>query len=598
MEKSRVQDYYLIGNLHTTALVSNRGAIDWLCWPRFDSGSVFAEYVEQQNGGTFSVASEGYQCFSEYVTNTPIVETFYAKGNVAFRIRDFMLPLPTKRPHAQYLTRKIFGDAGNTEIVFRFSPRPSDKASSSLTIVKRGQTLQLAYSQGILRLFLPKDAKVERSDGVAIIRVPIKSGETKQLVLEFMKSGVSTYRREDFEEQAITFWKPWVNSLNIAPFCRAELIRSAIVLKLLQYYPTGAMVSVPTTCHTETNNDCRNVSMRDIGRTLYALHQLGCNEEVEKLFYFIEGVVDRDISVGLSGNYAIDGKNFSEKSNLNNSKISKLQMGGISVNKNQTVLSGSILATYQYVISNDLVVSTRAKSLVIRLVEAIGRDWRERDLGVWQLGQKPQHFTYSKMMAWLGVNKALQIADELNVSEVRLQQWRILEREIRQWILTYCYDSVRKTLVQHPATTMQEATNFLYPIFNFFETGDDRSQSVVRVTARELVSSEVYVRKSKLDGSRTEDIGSLAYTYWYIESMARIGEVKEALRQFNEVGRIRPSHGLLSENIQIENKDFLGNYPSLISHIAFVAAAYELHRNWQTKYGAVLSDVDERIVLE
>ena len=226
------------------------------------------------------------------------------------------------------------------------------------------------------------------------------------------------------------------------------------------------------------------------------------------------------------------------------------------------------------------------------------RNWRERDYGAWIADQKPQHYTYSKMMAWSGVQQALQMSGELSIPEARVQQWRVLERENHHWILTYCYDSVRKTFVQHPATTIQDATNFLYAVNKFFESGDDRSVSVVRATARELVIGEVYVKRSKLDASSREEVSCLACMYWHIEAMACIGEVKEALKLFSEVGSLTPVHGLLSEYIKSDNREFIGHYPSLLAHVSYVSAAYELHRSWQAKYGVVLGVVDERIVLE
>jgi GH15 family glucan-1,4-alpha-glucosidase len=607
MKDTPIKNYFVIGNLHTAALVSSRGSIDWLCPIKFDNPSLFAGILDKDNGGTFTVVDDGYQCFSEYVPDTAIVETFFTKSTNAFRVRDFMPPLPKKRPGAQYLVRKIIGDSGVNKISFRFSPKPDYGKVQQPKIVRRGNTLTLSTKQNIVRLFLPKDVVLEDRKNEIIIILSVKAGESKSLVMEFSKHLVSTYRRQDFEPETHVFWQQWIEQGQFFHYCRSELIRSAITLKLMQYYPTGAIVAAPTTSLPEyiggtRNWDYRFVWIRDATFTLYALFILGYTEEAQKFFEFIEGIaeVHNKNNTRLSLFYTIEGKAVQDEYEADHLKgymnSRPVRVGNGAADQFQLDVYGSLIDAHYFVFTRELAISTSSKSLIIRLVDKIAKQWKERDHGIWEVRQGPQHYTYSKVMAWVGVNRALRISSQLGINPILLHEWQQLEREIKQWILTYCFDKRRNTFVQHPATTSQDASTFLVLLLQFFDESDDRNLTTIRTTAHELVEKDVFVNRYKMnDGLKGDEGAFILCTYWYIASLAYAGQVKEALKLFTQFGQYISPSGLLSEEIDVETKEYLGNFPQAFSHLGYIMAAYYIHRYWHKKYG---EGVDEGIDID
>ena len=320
---SSIKDYFLIGDMHTTALVSNTGSIDWLCLPHMDSPSVFAAILDEERGGKFSIElQKGYTSNTEYIPETAIVETTCAGKTSSFIVRDFLLPQASVDVIPHFLVRKVVGTRGESTVKFSFQPRVQ-YARQRVRIRKKSSHIFYArLGERNLWLHLPEDAKVRRkADGTSMdISFMVKEGESKSIIVEHSFETRLRFQKRDLEQETRDFWRQWVMKGTFFDFCRAELIRSAITLKLMQFYPTGAIIAAPTTSLPEDiggvrNWDYRYVWLRDATFTLYALFVLGYSDEAKKFFHFIEEISegfreceDENCSVDIAIMYTVWGE--------------------------------------------------------------------------------------------------------------------------------------------------------------------------------------------------------------------------------------------------------------------------------------------------
>ncbi|MBX4190702.1 hypothetical protein KW794_01300 [Candidatus Saccharibacteria bacterium] len=294
---SPIENYFVIGDLRTAALVSSQGSIDWLCLPYFDSPSIFGKLLDK-SAGRLAIDMPGYKINGKYIKNTAIVEFKLATKNTEVSLKDYMVPQATKSSVNQYLVRTISGSRGQADVIFKFDPKPK-YAAASPTIRKAKQKLKLNIDDGAAVLHLPDDSKISKKSNYYQISVSIKARETKQLVFEFIPKGKKpALSQTNLEKITAKFWEQWVKKGNFIDYCRDNLIRSAITLKLMQFYPTGAMVAAPTTSLPEEINGVRNWDyrytwIRDATFTLYALYVLGYGDEAEHFFNFIEKVTEK-----------------------------------------------------------------------------------------------------------------------------------------------------------------------------------------------------------------------------------------------------------------------------------------------------------------
>ena len=299
---SSIKDYSIIGDLHSAALVSKTGSIDWLCLPHFDSPSIFARLLDP-NGGSFTLKTDGYTVSSYYVNDTAILETVFKNDTTEISIKDFMVPQPKYPCREHYLVRKITGIKGKADITFYFSPR-LDYANiiPELSYDRQAQSINVPLvDNATLRLYLPENAQVAVKDGSAEIILPVAEGVSNEIRLEYVRFD-EAYEETTFEtgleDHTMRFWEKWLSQGNFFPFCEDILKRSAITLKLLQFFPTGALVAAPTTSlpeeiGSEHNWDYRYVWIRDATFSLYAFQVLGFKEEAEKFFAFLQTIAEQ-----------------------------------------------------------------------------------------------------------------------------------------------------------------------------------------------------------------------------------------------------------------------------------------------------------------
>ena len=597
-----LKDYFLIGDLHSAALVSKTGSIDWLCLPHFDSPSIFARLLDP-NGGSFTLETEGYEVSSYYIKDTAILETVLQKGQSEVSLKDFMVPQPKYPCREHYLVRKLTGIKGNATIHFSFSPQPNyAQSASTLSYDYRTHSIDVQLEEkATLRLYLPENAQVSPKKNSAIISMHIAEGEKSEMRLEYVRL------EKDYEEAIFTsgledhtarFWEKWLSQGNFFPFCADVLKRSAITLKLLQFFPTGAIVAAPTTSLPEElggvhNWDYRYVWIRDATFSLYALHVLGFHEEAEKFFAFLQTITERSAEeqFELSLIYTIEGRKVPQEKVLTHlhgyHKSKPVRVGNNAVSQFQLDAYGALIDAYYFAEKREIKKLAIEKTMILDLVKQIEANWQRKDRGIWEVRTGDYHFTYSKIMAWVGVNRAGRMAKKLKMTPVEVSWLSKLEKEIAGWIWKNCYDPQSGILRQSTETKNQDATNFLFVMLQFLDKYDPRTATIIENTRVQLSNKDVFIyRYLNEDGTPRGEGAFLLCTFWYISALAIIGDTKKAHDLFHKFLEYMNDQGLLSEEMDAATGEYLGNYPQAFSHLGLIMAAYYITKYAKEDYHA------------
>ena len=240
---------------------------------------------------------------------------------------------------------------------------------------------------------------------------------------------------------------------------------------------------------------------------------------------------------------------------------------------------GSLIDAYYFMSKRGLPISKGGKEIIQMLVRGIAANWKRTDSGIWEVRGGDKHFAYSKVMAWMGVERALRLADTLGITDAQREMWEKLKAEIGDWIWSNCWDESRNTFRQHPDTKAQDATNFMFILLFFISRHDPRAKALIDETRRELTKNELYVyRYLNDDGLPGHEGAFLFCTFWQIAALAATGQVEEADRQLALLESKLPESGLMAEEIDQNTGEFLGNHPQAFSHIGYIMASYYIDR--------------------
>lgn len=585
-----IKDYCVIGDLHSSALISKNASIDWLCLPHFDSPSIFAGLIDK-NGGSLSIEKSGYFISSSYIANTAILESTFKNAVSEFKVRDYMIPESKSTCKNHFLVRKFIGVKGESRIYLLFKPRPNySKGKIKIIFNKTGRYLRINVRKDKLLLHLPLNYDLKKENKAYEIAFTIKETEHAEVVLEYILAGCgSAYNNQDKEQQTVEFWQDWVSQGKFFNFFKDGLVRSAITLKLMQFYPTGAIVAAPTASLPEViggerNWDYRYVWIRDATFTLYALYVLGYLEEAEKFFEFIEKIIEKSARKGfdISLMYTIYGTPVSKERRLRLSgyKNSKpVRIGNNAAKQFQLDVYGALIDAYYFATKSKMEARKLRKSIIKNLIRKISENWLKPDHGIWEARKGRKHYTYSKVMAWVGINRALKMSQDLELEKTEIMNLQNLEKEIKNWIWTNSFDPVNKTFRQYPQAIHQDATNFLFVLLQFLNRHDPLTKTIIEQTAKELSYENIFIyRYLTKDGFRGKEGAFLLCSFWMIAVLAALEETNRAAKFFNRIQKYAAKSGLLSEEIDPNNRKYLGNFPQAFSHVGFIMGAYYIHR--------------------
>jgi GH15 family glucan-1,4-alpha-glucosidase len=584
-----IKNYFLIGDLQTAALVSHQGSIDWMCLPHFDSPSLFAHLLDK-NGGCFALTGSVKIDEAGYMGENAVVEFILSHDNARVRMRDFMVPRPVEECGIHFLVRKLKAEKGDARVTFRFAPKPDYARRDGIFLEKIDGFYRAQINGHSLMLHLPHDAELQSADKEYRIEVPIPEGQIRELVLEYRTGKELGVDIDSYEDFTVKFWKDWMSGGTFFDFCRPQMTRSAVTLKLLQYYPTGALIAAPTTSlpeklHGERNWDYRYVWVRDAAFTLYAFFILGFQDEAARFFQFIKRISrgcpqcsgEIHLMYSIAGGHVPKEKTLRHLSGYRNSV--PVRIGNNAFGQLQLDIYGSLIDAYYFMWTRGMEISSDTREIMISLVESIQTNWRKADNSMWETRKKKKPYIYGKVMCWVGMDRAVRMCSAMDIDSLTKQRWEKTAGEIKAWIWKNGYNENLGSFVQYPGTRHQDATNFLFILLQFLDRHEERTRRIMDKTRRELELDRIFVYRYLSEDGLSGDEGAFVLcSYWLIAALAAVEDIQEGTTRFFEMKTYIGKPYLLAEETDPKTRDFLGNYPQSFSHMGLILAARYLKK--------------------
>jgi GH15 family glucan-1,4-alpha-glucosidase len=591
-----IENYGIIGDLETVALVGMDGGIDFMCFPEFDSPSIFAALLDDRKGGSFQLAPvlKGARNKQLYVPDSNILLTrFLAEGGMA-EVSDFM-PI-ADLGHAHNLVRRAKTIRGDVPFRMVCAPR-FDYGRAKHRVQKKKNNEVLFLSQGddktVLRLRSEVPLRVVNGDAVAEFK--LRSGESAAFVLEDARHRVGSpsaaphYVSESFKE-TMNYWRDWVRHSKYRGRWREVVDRSALVLKLLTSARYGSIVAAPTFGLPEEiggvrNWDYRYTWIRDASFTIYALMRLGYVTEATAFMRWIEARCS-ELKPGtpLQIMYGIDGRHNLEEIQLRHfrgyRKSKPVRLGNGACNQLQLDIYGELMdSVYIYNKLAEPIAYDFWLNLV-RLIDWVCDNWQRPDEGIWEVRGGAHEFLYSRVMCWVAIDRGLRLAQKRSFPAPTMR-WQQIRDEIYRDVYGHFWDSELKSFVQYKGAKTVDASALLMPLVKFIGPNDPRWRSTLDVINRNLVEDSLVYRYNVLKGANTgfpgvEGTFSMC-SFWNVECLARAGDVKLARFYFEKNLGYANHLGLYSEELGL-NGEQLGNFPQAFTHLGLISAAYYLDR--------------------
>jgi GH15 family glucan-1,4-alpha-glucosidase len=580
-ESASIADYGFLSDCRSSALVSSNGSIDWLCWPRFDSPSLFAKILDSDKGGAFAIRPTApYSVERWYVPATNVLQTTFHTPTGTVRMNDWL-----DTGARQALCRLVECLEGSVELTLVCDPRPRYGAVDNPEWQRRLGYLVCTVGDGS-RLILDGAFSSHETFTLA-------AGESRSISLGWNRPGPSDLFSA--LRQSIRYWQHWAADLvlpaGLGPEIVARVERSALTLKGLQYQPSGAFVAAPTTSLPEMiggdrNWDYRYAWLRDSAFTVYALRAVGKHEEALSWFDWLDTIALAQGSSDLQIVYAIDGSPDVpevELSHLAGHRDSRpVRIGNGAAKQLQLDVYGILAdAVWHARRTARRPLKRQRWELVKRLAEQATAGWRVPDEGIWEIRGTAQHFVFSKVMCWVALDRAVKLARIDNRPDAPLETWSATRDAIKADVLAHGYDDQLGSFTQAYGSGTLDAASLLMAQVGFIQPNDPRFVSTVRAIERNLSEGGlVYRYRSDAtdDGFDTDEGTFTICTFWLCLALHQIGARKEALELFEQTLSHANDLGLMSEELSASGEQ-LGNFPQAFTHIAVVSCASAFSRS-------------------
>ncbi|MBT2384222.1 glycoside hydrolase family 15 protein [Streptomyces sp. ISL-11] len=583
-----IEDYALIGDLQTAALVGRDGSIDWLCLPRFDSPSCFAALVGDQDNGHWRLAPDGAgDCTRRsYLKDSLVLETVWETDSGTVKVIDFM----PQRDTAPDVVRIVEGVSGSVDMLgvlrLRFD------YGNVIPWVRRTDGHRVAVA-GPDSVWLRSEPPVRTYGRGFSTRseFTVSAGEQVAFVLTWHPSHQKRPRLVDPHESlrhSLEDWRTWAARCTYDGPHREAVVRSLIVLKALTYAPTGGIVAAPTTSLPEEiggvrNWDYRYCWLRDSTLTLGALLAAGYVDEAgawrDWLLRAVAGdPADLQIMYGLAGERRLPEVELPWLGGYERS--APVRVGNSAVTQLQLDVYGEVMDSFHVAREGGLGPKPHAWRLQRCLMEFIKDHWREPDEGIWEIRGPRRHFVHSKVMAWVAADRAIRAMEGDSRLEGDIDSWRAIREEVHQEVCERGYDAARGTFTQYYGSRELDAATLLIPRVGFLPPDDPRVVGTVDAVRQELTHGGL-VRRYTLDGGHIDGLPGqegvfVVCSFWLADALRLTGRTKEARELFERLLSLRNDVGLLSEEYDTVALRQLGNFPQAFSHIGLVGTAFAL----------------------
>ncbi len=581
----RIEDYALIGDLQTAALVGRDGSIDWLCLPRFDAPACFAALLGTEDNGFWRIAPSGglKRTRRRYRGDTLVLETTFETDSGSVRLTDCM-PVRQEHPH---VVRVVDGVKGSVEMVMRIKIRYDYGRVVPWASRADGRITALAGPDAVV---LTADVPVRGEDFEHVARFTVRQGERAGFVLSWHASHLPAPPPLD-AAQAVdatdAWWREWSARAECCDLWSEEVRRSLITLKALIYEPTGGIVAAPTTSLPEhlggvRNWDYRYCWLRDAALTLDAFMSAGYVEEAASwrdwLLRAIAGDPDDlQIMYGLQGERRLDEYELEWLAGYEGSR--PVRVGNAASGQLQLDVYGEAIDALYQAREHGMPGIPRGERISRLLLEWLGSHWRGPDDGLWEVRGPRRHFVHSKVMAWVAADRAVRLM-EAGESKGPLDELKRMRAEIHAEVCDKGFDAGRNTFTQYYGSDRLDAALLLIPRVGFLPPSDPRVVGTVEAVQKELQQDGFVLRyipdEESADGLPPGEGAFLACSFWLVDALAMIGRRTEAVALFERLLTLRNDVGLLAEEYDPKAGRMVGNFPQAFTHLALVASASAL----------------------
>ncbi len=581
----------MIGNCRTGALVSNTGTIEWLCMPYFNSPSAFAHLLDINKGGEFEIVVDPHYTIAQsYIKNTNLLVTRFTSGYDVFELVDFM-PLFTTEYEDLYahseVVRYFRFISGKPSFRLKYNPQLEYAQFFSQNIVQseyiKTVTVEGEYDSLYLYSDFPLDDIAESNE--------LFLTEDKFCLLSYDQKLLAQdiYRQYLKMERTKVYWLNWTERINKFKYCNAEIIRSALTLKMLTFEKTGAVLAALTTSLPETIGEVRNWDyrfcwVRDSSMVVRVFTDLGHFPEAKAfLQYMLRLIPDKgekiQIMYGINGEKELTEICLDHLCGYNNSR--PVRIGNEAYKQKQNDIYGILLDIVFYQLSNfsnTLEESEQLWTVTRGIMRTVSDNWTLPDMGIWELRNEQRHFTFSKVLCWVAADRASKIANLLQ-KPVYKMEWDKLKAEIKDYINTNCWSDQMQAYTQAYGDSCLDASTLLMCDYGFIAANDPKFISTVLATYRDLSKNDLMFRYKNADDFGEPSSSFTICTFWMIRSLFQVGERHKAKQMFETLLSYSNHLGLFSEDIDFESKELLGNFPQAYSHLALIETAILLNED-------------------
>ena len=584
-------NYGIIGNCQSSALIHKDSSIDWCCLPRFDSPSIFGKIIDNKIGGFFKIEPIGnYNVKQEYFKTTSILKTSFNNGFDKFEVIDYMPRYQLKKnnyyspPEISRIVRLV---NGNPQIKIIYDPKLDYSLGESKSYVKDDFIVTVSENDNYETLYLYSNLNLNKildSDKIELNSdLFFKISYYEKLLIPNLEDVLLELKKTS------NYWINWISKTPSFKEFNNEILRSALTLKLLTYEKTGAVLaavttSLPETIGEERNWDYRFCWIRDASMVIKVITKLGHKNIVKNFIKFILDIIpDKNeklqIMYGINGEKILTEKTLKHFSGYLDS--SPVRIGNAAYSQKQNDIYGILMDAIHYQIEKFPTENNEYEelwSIVKSIVWIVKNNWKLPDKGIWEFRNEDKHFTFSKLLSWVAIDRAIKISVLIKKSS-NLEKWKLIRSEIYNDILNHGWNSKLGAFTQSYGSDDLDASLLLMESYDFINANDSMYIKTVKAIEKNLMNDGLLFRYKNKDDFGIPSSSFTVCSFWYINSLYKIGEKEKSKDYFKKILEYSNHLGLYSEDLDFKSKRLLGNFPQAYSHLALIDCALNFNQD-------------------
>ena len=587
--KKSLLNYGIVGNCKSSALIFEDSSINWCCLPQFDSSSVFGKILDNEIGGSFKInCDESFSIKQTYIKNTAILITNFSNDIEEFELIDYMPRFKSDDGtfySSPEIHRILIPIKGCPKIKVDYDPKLEYSLGKTKKHIKKNFIVSIVEDKSYETLFLYTN--VNKKDILEYNEITIDK-KIFFCVSYNEKINIPSFESIFFEfEKTKVYWLNWTNKNPYFKNYGDQINRSAITLKLLTFEKTGAVLAAATTSIPETIGEVRNWDyrfcwIRDASMVIKIITKLGHVNIVNNFINFIVNLIPNkneklQIMYGINGEKILTERKLDHLSGFMDSK--PVRVGNAAYFQKQNDIYGILMDAIHFQIlkfQDDKYKHEQLWSIVKSIVWSVNKNWKNADKGIWEFRNKDMHFTFSKLLCWVAVDRAIKISKLIQRGE-KAKKWESLRDEIHDDIIKNAWSENKQAFTQSYGSQDLDSSVLLMESYGFIEASDSKFIKTVKSIEKELMFEGLLFRYKNKDDFGEPKSSFTVCTFWFIDSLYKIGEKKKAKKMFDELLSYSNHLGLFSEDLDFKSKELLGNFPQAYSHLALIETAFNFN---------------------